>query len=76
MAISFAPVQEAAVQFDSPEVATAGKSTKEVFRGWVVFKLLTYDFLVNNSLRVSLVFISLSLVLRHTEKRSYMFISM
>ena len=64
------------MQFDSPEVATAGKSTKEILRGWVVFKLLTYDFLVNNSLRVSLMFISLSLVLRHTEKRGYMFISM
>lgn len=45
-------VQEAAVHFDSSEVATAGKSTKEVLRAWVVFQLLTYDFLVDNSLRV------------------------
>jgi len=45
-------VQELAVRFDSPEEATSGKSMWEVFRGWLVFKLLTYDFLVDHSLTV------------------------
>lgn len=40
------------VQFDSPEVATAGKTTREVLRGWLVFKLFTYDYLVENSVKV------------------------
>ena len=41
-----------AVKFDSPQVATQGKANREVFRGWLVFKLLTYDFMVDNSLKV------------------------
>ncbi len=42
----------AVAQFDSPDVATAGKTTREVLRGWLVFKLFTYDYLVDNSLKV------------------------
>ena len=41
-----------AVKFDSPEVATAGKTVWEVFRGWMVFKLFTYDFPVDHSMKV------------------------
>ena len=44
--------QGAAVRFDNPEVVTRGKSTWEVFRGWLVFKLFTLDVLVDNSLKV------------------------
>ncbi len=40
------------VRFDSPEAVTRGKSTWEVFRGWLVFKLFTYDWLVDNNLKV------------------------
>ena len=43
-----------AVRFDSPELATGGKSTSEVLRGWAVFKLFTYDSIVDNSLKVGL----------------------
>ena len=32
--------------------ALAGKSGREMFRGWLVFKLLTYDWIINNSLTV------------------------
>eukprot|EP00731_Ephydatia_muelleri_P022552 Em0015g135a len=41
-----------AVRFDSPELATGGKSTSEVLRGWTVFKLFTYDPIVDNSLKL------------------------
>lgn len=40
------------VRFDSPHAVTRGKSTWEVLRGWLVFKLFTYDILVDNSLKV------------------------
>lgn len=36
----------------SPEAALAGKQKWEVFRGWLVFKLLTYDWIVQNGLTV------------------------
>lgn len=42
----------AGVRFDSPEEVTSGKSTWEVLRGWLVFKMLAFDYLVNNSLKV------------------------
>ena len=54
--------QEPTVRFDSPEEATSGKSTWEVFRGWLVFKLLTYDFLVDHSLRVRKMWVLVVLV--------------
>ena len=41
-----------AVNFNSPQVATKGKSTGEVFRGWLVFKLFSYDWVVDNSMKV------------------------
>ena len=44
--------------------ALAGKSGREVFRGWLVFKLLTYDWIINNSLTV------------RTVRRVYMYKSM
>lgn len=43
---------EKGVSFDSPEAVTRGKSTWEVFRGWLVFKLFSYDWLVDNNLKV------------------------
>lgn len=41
------------VRFDSSEAVTRGKSTWEVMRGWLVFKLFAYDTLVDNSMKVS-----------------------
>ena len=41
------------VRFDNPEVATRGKSAWEVIRGWLVFKLFTYDSVVDNNLEVN-----------------------
>lgn len=40
------------VRFDSPEAVTRGKSAWEVFRGWLVFKLFSYDTLVDNGFKV------------------------
>ena len=36
-----------------PESAIRGKTSWEVFRGWVVFKVLSYDLVVDNSTKVS-----------------------
>lgn len=41
------------VTFGDSEWATRGKTTWEVFRGWLVFKLFSYDILVDNSLKVN-----------------------
>ncbi len=41
------------VDFGDPEIATRGKTTWEVFRGWLVFKIFTYDAIVDNSIKVS-----------------------
>lgn len=43
------------VRFDSSEAVTRGKTTWEVMRGWLVFKLFAYDTLVENSMKVSCV---------------------
>lgn len=40
------------VGFDDPAMVTRGKSIWEVMRGWLVFKMFTFDTLVDNSLRV------------------------
>lgn len=44
--------QEGDVIFADTGKATRRKTTQEVIRGWLVFKLFTYDALVNNSLKV------------------------
>ena len=41
------------IDFGDPTRATQGKTTWEVLRGWLVFKIFTYDVIVNNSLKVS-----------------------
>lgn len=43
----------AAGHLGAPEAALTGKQKWEVFRGWLVFKLLTYDWIVQNGLTVS-----------------------
>ena len=40
------------VRFDSPQAVAKGKSTWEVFRGWLVFKMFSYDMLVDNGAMV------------------------
>lgn len=45
--------RRAEVRFDSTEVVARGKSTWEVLRGWLVFRIFTFDTLVDNSLKVS-----------------------
>ena len=44
------------VIFDDSERSIQGKSTWEVVRGWLVFKLLSYDILVDNSLKVKYIY--------------------
>jgi len=36
-----------------PESAIRGKTSWEIFRGWTVFKILSYDVVVDNSIKVS-----------------------
>ena len=36
----------------TPEVVTAGKSLAEVLRGWTVFKLLDFKFIVEHNVKV------------------------
>ena len=36
----------------TPEVVTAGKSLAEVLRGWTVFKLFDFKFIVDHSVKV------------------------
>ncbi len=40
------------VRFDRREEVTRGKNIWELFRGWLVFKLFTYNTIVDNSMKV------------------------
>ena len=51
---SFQPPM-AEMRFDYSTQPIQDMSTREAIRGWLVFKMLTYDKLVDNSLKVQLV---------------------